>query len=391
MTLQRPDWASGAELVAGTAMSLVEVFAILPFVPIYWTAFLGFNAVVALAFCQLVCVHAARCAHRPGHSRPCHPVSCSWPWSVGQLYSEKRQQVSEIRSAFGRFVSPAVVARLAEHPGGSSATRRPSSAILTLMFCDIRSFTTLSEGFTAVELSTFLNEYPVAPMTDIILKELGTVDKYMGDAIMAFWNAPLDLMPGCGVRTVRAAARDARRRWSRSMLNGTLARAEQNGRPFHPVKFGIGLNTGGVQCRQHGLQTAFRLFGARRRGQYRLSRLESSTSSSSASTSSLRGDARRSARFRVARNRPREAQKPDTVSAPSTRWPAERLTGRAKNSSASARSTTTFWRHTGLASLKRRYTWRPAQRSLRRPTSAASIITIKKRFAELADHELPEA
>jgi adenylate cyclase len=62
---------------------------------------------------------------------------------------------------------------------------------LTLLFCDIRSFTTISEGLNASELTHFLNEY-LTPMTDAILDRLGTVDKYMGDAIMAFWNAPLD-------------------------------------------------------------------------------------------------------------------------------------------------------------------------------------------------------
>ncbi len=120
---------------------------------------------------------------------------------VGQLYGQKRQQVNEIRSAFGRYVSPAVVARLAEHPehlqlGGEKRD-------LTIMFCDIRSFTTLSEGFTAIELSAFLNAY-LSPMTDIILSEEGTVDKYMGDAIMAFWNAPLD-DAAHGIHGVRAA------------------------------------------------------------------------------------------------------------------------------------------------------------------------------------------
>ena len=60
-----------------------------------------------------------------------------------------------------------------------------------MLFCDIRSFTTISEGFNASELAQFLNEY-LTPMTDAILDRMGTVDKYMGDAIMAFWNAPLD-------------------------------------------------------------------------------------------------------------------------------------------------------------------------------------------------------
>jgi adenylate cyclase len=111
---------------------------------------------------------------------------------------------------------------------------------LTLMFCDIRSFTTLSEGLTAAELSIFLNEY-LSPMTDIILRETGTVDKYMGDAIMAFWNAPLD-DPSHGLHAVRAALQ---MRETLIKLNAEWKeRAERVGRGFHKVKFGIGLNTG---------------------------------------------------------------------------------------------------------------------------------------------------
>ena len=157
---------------------------------------------------------------------------------VGQLYGQKRQQVNEIRSAFGRYVSPAVVARLAEHPDQLQLGGQQRD--LTLMFCDIRSFTTLSEGFTAVELSTFLNEY-LSPMTDIILREEGTVDKYMGDAIMAFWNAPLD-DPAHGIHAVRSALD---MRTTLVQLNAEWKeRAGRTGRRFHPVKFGIGLNTG---------------------------------------------------------------------------------------------------------------------------------------------------
>ena len=132
--------------------------------------------------------------------------------------------MQEIRSAFGRYVSPAVVARLAEHPehlqlGGQQRD-------LTLMFCDIRSFTTLSEGFTAAELSTFLNEY-LSPMTDIILREEGTVDEYMGDAIMAFWNAPLD-DPAHAIYAVRSALE---MRETLVRLNAEWKeRAEQTGR-----------------------------------------------------------------------------------------------------------------------------------------------------------------
>ena len=235
LTLERPDWARGAELVTSAVVSLV-LAAALPFVPIYWAALLGFAAVVAMC----VVSWNAFTAHGVLIDPVVPALSSGFVFlaGVGQLYGQKRQQVQEIRSAFGRYVSPAVVARLAEHPehlqlGGQQRD-------LTLMFCDIRSFTTLSEGFTAAELSTFLNEY-LSPMTDIILREEGTVDKYMGDAIMAFWNAPLD-DPAHAIHAVRSALE---MRETLVRLNAEWKeRAEQSGRRFHEVKFGIGLNTG---------------------------------------------------------------------------------------------------------------------------------------------------
>ena len=235
VTLERPDWAPGAELVAGAVVSLA-LAAILPFVPIYWTAFFGAGAAGLLAYLGWY----AFTRHGVLFD-PVVPVLSSgfvFLAGAGQLYSQKRQQVSEIRSAFGRYVSPAVVARLAEHPEQLQLGGRQRE--LTLMFCDIRSFTTLSEGFTAVELSTFLNEY-LSPLTDIILKEQGTVDKYMGDAIMAFWNAPLD-DPAHGIHGVRAAL-EMRKTLARLNVEWK-ERAEKNARAFRPVKFGIGLNTG---------------------------------------------------------------------------------------------------------------------------------------------------
>src|SRR5271157_3585369 len=235
VTLERPDWAPGAELIAGAALSLV-LAALLPFVPIVWTAVLGLIGAVALGYVSWNGFTQHGVLFDP--AIPSLSAGFVFLAGVGQLYGEKRQQVTEIRSAFGRYVSPAVVARLAEHPENLQLGGQQRD--LTIMFCDIRSFTTLSEGFTAVELSTFLNEY-LSPMTDIILKELGTVDKYMGDAIMAFWNAPLD-DPAHGVHAVHSAL-DMRQTLVK--LNAEWKeRAEKAGRPVHTVKFGIGLNTG---------------------------------------------------------------------------------------------------------------------------------------------------
>ena len=303
VTLQRPDWAPGAELVVGAALSLL-LAAILPFVPIYWTTLLGAAAVAAIGY--------ASGNAFAGHGILIDPVTPSlsagfvFLAGVGQLYGQKRQQVNEIRSAFGRYVSPAVVARLAEHPehlqlGGQQRK-------LTLMFCDIRSFTTLSEGFTAGELSTFLNEY-LSPMTDIILREEGTVDKYMGDAIMAFWNAPLD-DPAHGIHAVRSALE---MRAALIRLNAEWKeRADRTGRRFHPVKFGIGLNTGECSVGNMGSVQRFDYsalgdevnIASRTRGLLETVRRRHRRQ---------RRDARRSAGIRLARDRSRQAEEQDPI------------------------------------------------------------------------------
>ncbi len=106
------------------------------------------------------------------------------------LWRAEETAKRNIRLAFGKYVAPAVVDRLAEHPerlvlGGE--TRE-----LTLMFCDLRDFSGLSEGMGPRDLTHFMNEY-LTLMTDAILNSEGTVDKYIGDAIVAFWNAPVDV------------------------------------------------------------------------------------------------------------------------------------------------------------------------------------------------------
>ena len=248
VTLERPDWAPGAELVASAVLSLA-IAALLPFIPIYGSAVVGVFLVAGMALLSWNAFVRHGVLIDP--LSPSLAAAFVFAGGVGQLYGQKRQQVSEIRSAFGRYVSPAVVARLAENPerlqlGGEKRD-------LTVMFCDIRSFTTLSEGFSAVELSTFLNEY-LSPMTDIVLGEQGTVDKYMGDAIMAFWNAPLD-DAAHGVHGVRTALlmREALTRLNTEWRE----RAEKGGRAFKPVRFGIGLNTGECSVGNMGSQQRF--------------------------------------------------------------------------------------------------------------------------------------
>jgi adenylate cyclase len=233
--LLRPDWAHGAEVAAATLLSLALLVAT-PLLSALWSALLGGLAVAAMAGGSWLAFTQDGWLLDP--ITPSFSAGAVFLAGVLALYSQKRHQLNETRSHFGRFVSPAVVARLAEHPeaiqlGGLQRT-------LTLMFCDIRSFTTLSEGLTAVELTHFLNEY-LTPMTDAVLQEMGTVDKYMGDAIMAFWNAPLD-DAAHAAHAVNAAL--AMRKTLAALNRGWASRAAESGRAFQPVKFGVGLNTG---------------------------------------------------------------------------------------------------------------------------------------------------
>ena len=84
---------------------------------------------------------------------------------------------------------PELVDEMSENP--DNFTMEGESREMTVLFSDVRGFTTISEGLSPKELSRLMNEY-LTPMTRIIQKHRGTLDKYIGDAIMAFWGAPLD-------------------------------------------------------------------------------------------------------------------------------------------------------------------------------------------------------
>jgi adenylate cyclase len=118
-------------------------------------------------------------------------------------YLTEGRQKRYLKGAFKQYLSPAVIEQLIAHPerlrlGGE---RRE----LSIFFSDLQGFTTLSEMLTPEELTALLNEY-LSAMTDIIQEEGGTIDKYEGDAIIAFWNAPLE-QSDHALRAVRAALR----------------------------------------------------------------------------------------------------------------------------------------------------------------------------------------
>ena len=137
-----------------------------------------------------------------------------------------------LKKAFGSYLSPELVEQIVKNPdrlrlGGEKRE-------ITVLFSDIRGFTTLSESLPPEELVGILNEY-LSPMTRIVLEEKGTLDKFIGDAVMALFNAPLDL-PDHELRACRAAVRMIERL---EELNREFAR-----RGLAAIEIGIGINTG---------------------------------------------------------------------------------------------------------------------------------------------------
>jgi adenylate cyclase len=155
-------------------------------------------------------------------------------------FVREQAQRRQIRSAFGQYLSPALVEQLAQSPeklklGGEERE-------MTIMFSDVRGFTTISESYKSDPqgLTALMNRF-LTPLTNAILARKGTIDKYMGDAIMAFWNAPLDDRE----HQVNAceAALDMLERID--VLNKEREiEAENGGHRYIPINVGVGLNTG---------------------------------------------------------------------------------------------------------------------------------------------------
>ena len=101
------------------------------------------------------------------------------------LVEEKEKR--KVRQRFGQYLSPEVIRRLLVNP----QLVEPRKTEITVMFSDIRGFTTISEKLDAQDLALFLNSY-LYDMTRIVFDTRGTLDKYIGDAVMAFWGAPYE-------------------------------------------------------------------------------------------------------------------------------------------------------------------------------------------------------
>ncbi len=151
---------------------------------------------------------------------------------TGYKVLSEEENVKYIRSTFSKFVAKDVVNELLENPENMKLGGENKE--LTVFFSDIRGFTTISESLAPDELVQVLNEY-LSAMTDIVLGYRGTIDKYMGDAIMAFWGAPLPMKEHAYYSCLAALAQLKK-------LEEMQVVWKEQGKPI--IQIGIGLNTG---------------------------------------------------------------------------------------------------------------------------------------------------
>jgi adenylate cyclase len=236
--LTRPDFAPPMELIITLVISVLIAFLV-PRVSAAWSSGLALLAIAGIfGYSWFAFTRQSMLID------PINPsigvfvvvVACT-VWT----YRQTQNQRGEIRKAFGQYLSPDLVAQMVANPellalGGEERE-------MTILFCDVRGFTGISETLNAQGLTRFINML-LTPLTGKIVEHRGTIDKYMGDAIMAFWNAPLP-NDGHAVDAVQAAIAMAN---SMTKFNEIWkADCEANGRVFKEAKVGIGLNTG-VAC-----------------------------------------------------------------------------------------------------------------------------------------------
>jgi len=183
--ISRPDWADGAEMLAIVVLSIIIIFltrwkyAILPIISIIGSIYYASRYVFAHQGILLDGIY------------PIISLSVVYGHAYTVKFISELNQKLQIKKQFGTYLSPAMVEKLQKNPellklGGE--TRE-----LSIMFTDVRGFTTISEhyGKDVQGLTKIMNRYMTA-MTAKIIENNGTLDKYIGDAQMAFWNAPLD-------------------------------------------------------------------------------------------------------------------------------------------------------------------------------------------------------
>ena len=232
-----PDYAMAAELAVALLVSLAIV-VIAPALGAATVALLG--VAIAAALTGTSWYFYTRQGLLFDFTYPLLSALAVYLVLVFTNYLREQAQRTQVRSAFGQYLAPNLVEQLVRAPerlvlGGEERE-------MTFMFSDVRGFTTISETYKRDPqgLTSLMNRL-LTPLTDAIVSHKGTIDKYMGDAVMAFWNAPL--RDANHARNACFAALEMKKRIA--ALNGEREQeAQARGETSLPLRIGIGVNTG---------------------------------------------------------------------------------------------------------------------------------------------------
>ncbi len=233
--LTRPDYANGVEVWATALGGLLAAWIARRFHPLF--SAIGILALAGLAG-EASWLSFARMSMLFDPMLPAATWLATWASTTAAVLRHTENERRFVRSAFSRYLSPDVVERIAADPG--SLKLGGEAREVTILFSDARNFTARSEQLSAEGVVHFLNTL-LTPLTAAVLENDGTIDKYMGDGMMAFWNAPLD-EPDHATLACRAAL---------DMI-AAIPKVDQDmrdyaareNRPHMDVAIGIGVNTG---------------------------------------------------------------------------------------------------------------------------------------------------
>ncbi|RLA36823.1 MAG: adenylate/guanylate cyclase domain-containing protein [Gammaproteobacteria bacterium] len=235
----KPPWADGVDIVLTFGLGLLLAL-LLPFSGALLYVLASSVAAVAAVWINIwLWVDQAFVTSLVG---PLMVIAAVTTFNLVHGFFTETLQKRQLKSMFGQYVPPQLVDEMSRNPKGISDDGERLE--LTVLFCDIRGFTTISEQLTATELKDLLNRF-FTPMTEIIFDHRGTIDKYVGDMIMAFWGAPLE-DPDHARNAIDAAL---------IMLEKTAEMQQELQLLGYPeVNVGIGLNTGPMNVGNMGSQ-----------------------------------------------------------------------------------------------------------------------------------------
>ena len=254
--LSEPNYAVGVELCAALLLGAATIWLAPILSPIYLLIFGAAIMALTAGASWYFYVHEQLLFD---FTYPLISSALVYLTLVFSNYMSEQAQRRRIRSAFGQYLSPDLVEQLANSPeklvlGGEERE-------MSILFSDVRGFTTISELYKSDPqgLTSLMNSF-LTPLTNAIIEHKGTIDKYMGDAIMAFWNAPLNDAQH-EIQCLRGRARDAAARGDAQPA--TRAAIEGNRATLHSAQSRRRHQYREMRRREYGLRPALQLFGSR--------------------------------------------------------------------------------------------------------------------------------